>query len=130
MPAGAIDPWLPRKSNQLELLEDGSAVWGVSMQALLYRAKTLGHLSEDAHRRTMKRISSIGWRTKEPVEIGPPEVPELLRMAVGALPAAGSSLEEIAASFGLPAQRLRRMLSLTEERGEGGEVRQLAARVA
>lgn len=130
MPVGAVDPWLPRKSNQLELLEDGSAVWGVSMQALLYRAKTLGHLSEDAHRRTMRRISSVGWRTKEPVEIGPPEAPALLRMAVGALPAAGSSLGEIATSFGVSPQRLRRMLRLPEERTDGGEVAELHARVA
>jgi Zn-dependent peptidase ImmA (M78 family)/DNA-binding XRE family transcriptional regulator len=130
MPAGAVDPWLPRKSNQLELLEDGSAVWGVSMQALLYRAKTLGRLSEDAHRRTMRRISSVGWRTKEPVEIGPPEVPALLRMAVGALPAAGSSLEAMAASLGVSPQRLRRMLRLPEERTDGGELAQLRVRAA
>lgn len=122
MPAEEVDPWLPRRGNQLDLLEDGSAVWGVSMQALLYRAKTLGTISEDAYRRTMRRMSAAGWRTKEPVEIGPPEVPSLLRLAVNALPDAGSSLSRIAASFGIPVERLKRMLRLPEEMGELGQV--------
>ena len=47
MPAEEVDPWVPRRGNQLDLLEDGSAVWGVSMQALLYRAKTIGTIGED-----------------------------------------------------------------------------------
>lgn len=130
MPADEVDPWLPRGANDLDLLERGSAVWGVSMQALLFRARTLGTLSEDAYRKTMRRMSAAGWRTKEPVEIGPPEVPELLRMAVEALPEAGSSLPEIASSFGVPAARLTRMLRLPEEVTGGGQVAELKPQAA
>lgn len=42
------------------------------MQALLYRAKTIGTISEDSYQRTTRRMSAAGWRTKEPVEIPPP----------------------------------------------------------
>jgi hypothetical protein len=93
------------------------------MQALLYRARTLGTLSEDSYRRAMKRMSAAGWRTREPVDIGPAEAPELLRRAVEALPAAGVSLRAIAEELGLPASRLARMLSVPEQRDDRlGEV--------
>ncbi|MEO8689320.1 MAG: XRE family transcriptional regulator [Solirubrobacteraceae bacterium] len=118
MPAGEINPWLPRRSNELELLEDGSRTWGVSMQALLFRARTIGTLSEDAYRRAMQRMSAAGWRTREPVDIGPAEAPELLRRAAEMLPRAGTSLEKIAAEFGVPAARLARMLSVPEEQDD------------
>ena len=122
MPAEEVDPWLPRGTGQLDLLEDGSTIWGVSMQALLFRARTLGTLSEDAYSRTMRRMSAAGWRTKEPVEIGPPEIPSLLRLAVNALPEAGTSVKVLAERFGVPLERLRRMLRLPEETGQLGEL--------
>jgi Zn-dependent peptidase ImmA (M78 family)/DNA-binding XRE family transcriptional regulator len=129
MPAEEILPWLPRRSNDLELLEDGSRTWGVSMQALLFRARTLCTLSEDAYRRAMQRMSARGWRTREPVEFGPAEAPELLRRAAAMLPAAGTSLSRIAAEFGVPTARLARMLSVPEEQEEAhtGQVVELRA---
>jgi Zn-dependent peptidase ImmA (M78 family) len=114
MPAAAVDPWLPRWSNQIALLEEGSRIWGVSMQALLFRARTLGTISEDGFRRAMQRMGAAGWRKREPVELGPPEAPELLRRAVEALGAAGSSLMQVADDLGLPLRRVVRMLSLPE----------------
>jgi Zn-dependent peptidase ImmA (M78 family)/transcriptional regulator with XRE-family HTH domain len=129
MPAGEIDPWLPRRSNELELLEDGSRTWGVSMQALLFRARTVGTLSEDAYRRAMQRMSARGWRTREPVEFGPAEAPELLRRATAILPAAGTSLSRIASEFGVPTARLARMLSVPEDQDDAhtGQVVELRA---
>ncbi len=118
MPAQHVDPWLPRRSNQLELLEEGSRKWGVSMQALLFRAKTLGTLSEDSFRRTMRRMSAAGWRTREPVELGPPETPTLVQKAVDTLPEAGSTLRGVADELGLTEGRLARMLSVPEDRDE------------
>lgn len=85
------------------------------MQALLYRARTLGTLSEDSYRRAMRRMSAAGWRTREPVDIGPAEAPELLRRAVAALPEAGTTLAGVADAFGVPTARLARMLSLPED---------------
>ena len=128
MPEDEIEPWLPRRSNELELLEEGSRTWGVSMQALLFRARTLGTLSEDAFRRAMQRMSAAGWRTREPIDIGPAEAPELLGRAVAALPAAGSSIEAIASQFGIPASRLARMLSVPEHRDDSSTGQVVALR--
>jgi Zn-dependent peptidase ImmA (M78 family)/DNA-binding XRE family transcriptional regulator len=115
MPATEVEPWLPRRGNEFELLEEGSGIWGVSMQALLYRAQTLGTLSATSYQRTMQRISAAGWRTREPIEFGPAETPELLRRTIRALPEAGTTLGAIASEFGVPAARLARMLSLPED---------------
>ncbi len=115
MPATEVEPWLPRRSNEFELLEEGSRIWGVSMQALLYRARTLATLSAASYQRTMQRISAAGWRTREPIEFGPAETPELLRRTIRALPEAGTTLSAIASEFGVPTARLARMLSLPED---------------
>jgi Zn-dependent peptidase ImmA (M78 family)/transcriptional regulator with XRE-family HTH domain len=132
MPADEIEAWLPRRSNQLDLLQDASETWGVSMQALLYRARTLGMLSESSYSRAMRRMSARGWRTAEPVEAGPEEVPSVLGAAVHALEAAGGSMEALAARLSLPAARLARMLAVPEERimSGGGRVLTLRAGVA
>jgi Zn-dependent peptidase ImmA (M78 family)/DNA-binding XRE family transcriptional regulator len=132
MPAQEIEPWLPRRSNELETLEEGSRAWGVSMQALLYRARVLGTLSEDSYRRAMRRMSAAGWRTREPVDIGPAEAPALLRQAVEALSGAGTTLRDIADEYGVPGARLARMLSLPEDRDDSapGNVVQLRSPAA
>ena len=36
--------------------------WGVSIQALLYRARTLGTLDDGAYENAMKTMSRRGWR--------------------------------------------------------------------
>jgi len=55
--------------------------WRVSLQALLYRAKTLGALSPDAYQRAQIHVSRQGWRDNEPGDIGDPEEPALLGRA-------------------------------------------------
>jgi Zn-dependent peptidase ImmA (M78 family)/DNA-binding XRE family transcriptional regulator len=124
MPADEVEPWLPRRSNEFERLEEGSRIWGVSMQALLYRAQTVGTLSPHAYQRAMQRISAAGWRRQEPVEFGPAEAPELLQRAIDALADAGTTLAAIATEFGIPAARLARMLRRPEDRDDAtqGEV--------
>lgn len=96
-------------------------MWGVSMQALLGRGRDLETLSEGDYQRTMKRMSAMGWRSKEPVDIGPPERPELLTRAVKVLGAAGGSLHAIASEMGMASKRMARMLSLPEDRIEEPE---------
>lgn len=115
MPAEEVEPWLIRRSNQLDVLEDGSRVWGVSMQALVRRAKDLSVLSESQYTRTLKRLSINGWRTREPVDMGPPERPQMLERVVAALPAAGTSIASIATELGFPKERLLRMLRVPED---------------
>jgi Zn-dependent peptidase ImmA (M78 family)/DNA-binding transcriptional regulator YiaG len=114
MPAEEVRPFLPRGPNDFAALEETSRIWGVSMQAALYRAKHLAILSREQYTRAMRRLSAAGWRTREPVEIGPPERPQLLMRAIATLPEAGSSLAQIAEAFGMPEGRLARMLALPE----------------
>jgi Zn-dependent peptidase ImmA (M78 family) len=127
MPADEVIDYLPRRVDDLRSLEQVAKTWGVSMQAALMRARDLGVLTPDEHRRVMKRLSAAGWRTREPIDIGPPERPELLLAAVASLPEAGSDLAQLADGLGLPEGRLRRMLSLPEAHDDTyrGEVVQL-----
>jgi Zn-dependent peptidase ImmA (M78 family)/DNA-binding XRE family transcriptional regulator len=56
--------------------------WGVSLQALLYRARTLGVLSPDSYQRAQVQLSARWGRVSEPGEIGPPEEPMVLQRAM------------------------------------------------
>jgi Zn-dependent peptidase ImmA (M78 family)/transcriptional regulator with XRE-family HTH domain len=58
--------------------------WGLSMAALLYRAKALKIISAETYRNAMKYMSARGWRTAEPGdrEMGHPETPVLLERAL------------------------------------------------
>lgn len=55
-----------RSSIQLTELLRWKAFFGCSMQAVLYRAKTLGIISDTYHREWMIFISTQGWRREEP----------------------------------------------------------------
>jgi Zn-dependent peptidase ImmA (M78 family)/transcriptional regulator with XRE-family HTH domain len=66
--------------------------WGVSIQALLYRARRLGRLSDVSYRNAMTTISARGWRRDEPGLINTIEQPSLLPKAVELL--AGVSIDE------------------------------------
>jgi Zn-dependent peptidase ImmA (M78 family)/transcriptional regulator with XRE-family HTH domain len=114
MPAEEIAGYLPQRGDDLRRLERVAHEWGVSMQAAMLRARDLGLLDAEEYKRGMRRLSSTGWRTKEPVDVGPPERPRLLLAALAALSGAGSSIASIAETLGLPVGRLRRMLSLPE----------------
>ncbi len=124
MPAEEIRPHLPTRGDDLRRLEAVAKDWGASMQAILMRARDLECIGPEDHARGMRRLSAAGWRTREPVEIGPPERPQLLEVAASALPRAGTSLEAVAEKLGLPPGRLQRMLSLPEahDAERGGDV--------
>lgn len=53
----------------LSLLAELKPRWGVSMQALAVRAKSLGILTPGQASYLFRQISSRGWRKKEPVEL-------------------------------------------------------------
>lgn len=116
MPAEEIEPWLPRRANQIEVVRRASETWGVSMQALLYRARTLGTMNETSYTRAIRRMNARGWRTDEPIEAGPEEAPSVLGAAVEALRAGGSSTQALASQLGVPHGRLCRMVAVPEER--------------
>jgi Zn-dependent peptidase ImmA (M78 family) len=56
--------------------------WGVSIQALLYRARWLGRLSDVSYRNAMTNVSAKGWRRSEPGLVNAIEQPSLLPRAV------------------------------------------------
>jgi Zn-dependent peptidase ImmA (M78 family) len=83
--------------------------WRVSVQALLYRARTLGSISESAYKPAMVRVSAAGWRTNEPSDLGEPERPTVLTKALAMVEEAGL----------LSRDELARQLRLTTELLEG-----------
>lgn len=69
--------------------------WGVSMAAILRRARDLGQISDFQYRRGSIELSQSGYRTREPVEV-PPEQPRLLMRRVGERLARGETVAELA----------------------------------
>ena len=63
-------------------LKELKEYWGVSMQALLYRAKSLGRLSDTSYRNAMITVSKNKWRVKEPGAISTLEQPSLFPRAL------------------------------------------------
>ena len=74
--------------------------WGVSLRALVYRARTLGLLSDSMYRRANITLST--WGTPEPGPLGPPEYPSLLGTAVALLAEHNVTTAELAQHAALP----------------------------
>jgi Zn-dependent peptidase ImmA (M78 family)/transcriptional regulator with XRE-family HTH domain len=86
--------------------------WGLSMAAVIYRAREIGLLSHTAHANAMKYLSRKGWRVREPGTRLSPEEPILLNEALELLGSHGVTLEALAETAHLPpstdiARRLR-----------------------
>jgi Zn-dependent peptidase ImmA (M78 family)/transcriptional regulator with XRE-family HTH domain len=81
MPEEEIAEQLPAMA-QWDHLATLKAQWGVSMAALLYRARTLGIMRDVTYRNAMSAMSSRGWRQQEPGVQPPLEQPTLLTKAV------------------------------------------------
>jgi len=93
--------------------------WGISISALLYRARTLGVLSPDAHQNAMRYLSAKGWRTTEPGdrELGPPESPLLLERALRTVEVeSGQSSEAVVRSAGLPTADTLALINAARDR--------------
>jgi Zn-dependent peptidase ImmA (M78 family) len=112
----------PRKGDLDELIATRER-WGVSLAALFYRARELGTISREAHRRSMIRLSDFGYRTREPGDLGAPERPELLGSALQLIAdAIGWGLKELTAEVRLPVSLVREICSLDEEAPSGNEL--------
>lgn len=94
-PTQTIKGELPRTSDWKQLLAL-KRIWGVSIQALLYRARTLGVMSETTYRRAVTELNARGWRRQEPGDDGRAESPVLLTRAFGVMADCGLSLEDVA----------------------------------
>lgn len=76
--------------------------WGVSMAAILYRARELGLLNATAYENAMKYLSRKGWRVREPGRAREPEQPSLLAEALALLAQVGTTLDALADEANLP----------------------------
>lgn len=98
MPADDIRSELPAKVDWPRLLKL-KAKWHVSVAALLRRALTLDVMSEGTYTSAMRTMGTRGWRTEEPGELGPAEVPATL---VRAAALAGLSTNDLSKETGWP----------------------------
>jgi Zn-dependent peptidase ImmA (M78 family)/transcriptional regulator with XRE-family HTH domain len=91
MPAASICDLLPASmgAGAWRTLARLKEQWGVSIQALLYRARWLGRLSDVSYRNAMTTLTGRGWRRHEPGLVTVPEQPSLLPRAVELLAAHG-----------------------------------------
>lgn len=104
MPAEEIAPFLPGSTAgkawaQLAELKEH---WGVSLAALLYRARALGVMGDVSYRNAVIRMSQNGWRRAEPGRISSLEMPSILPRAKEVLSEAGIDEETFLSGSGLP----------------------------
>lgn len=78
------------------------ARWGMSLGAILYRARELELLSPTAYESGVKYMSRRGWRVREPGASGPPEEPRLIREALRLLVDNSVDLDAVFEQGGLP----------------------------
>lgn len=68
IPSDLIHPHLEDRLT-LEKLMDLKSYWGVSMQAILYKAKQIGAISDNQSDYLWRQMSARGYRKKEPITI-------------------------------------------------------------
>lgn len=93
MPRADIGPALERVT--VPRLARLKGEWGVSMAALLRRARDLNKISEFQYRQINIEFSRAGYRTREPIEVLIDE-PRLIKTAIAGRLAAGETLESLA----------------------------------
>ncbi|MET8031408.1 XRE family transcriptional regulator [Streptomyces sp. NPDC005345] len=81
LPEDELKSLLPTKADWRTLAALKEA-YGVSLQALLYRSRSLGVMSDVTYRNAIAYLSSQGWRRREPGEMPAVEQPSLYPRAV------------------------------------------------
>jgi Zn-dependent peptidase ImmA (M78 family) len=115
MPRAQILDALPRGRVDWMEMVTLKRTWGVAIQALLYRARTLGTLDENAYTNAMKIMSSRGWRRNEPGYLGPPEPPQMLSKAIEALENTGFTMSDLVRLTTLSETTLNAILGVERE---------------
>jgi len=100
MPARDIRAQLPARAEWRTIMELKST-WGVSMAALLMRARTLEVMAPSTYVSATKVMSARGWRRHEPVS-GIAEVPTMLSAALARARAAGLTPESLRREAAIP----------------------------
>lgn len=117
MPTEQIRDLLPASmgGNAWRTLARLKEQWGVSIQALLYRARWLGRLSDVSYRNAMTTISTRGWRRNEPGLVSAIEQPSLLPRAVELLEQEGIDETQLVAQCRVPIELFRTVRSRTPD---------------
>jgi Zn-dependent peptidase ImmA (M78 family)/DNA-binding transcriptional regulator YiaG len=98
LPAEEIHDQLPSGPDWVHLLTLKQR-WQVSLGALLRRASDLGAMSEPVYTQAMRTVGARGWRISEPGELGAPESPRVLSLAIES---AGTDAASLATETGWP----------------------------
>jgi Zn-dependent peptidase ImmA (M78 family)/transcriptional regulator with XRE-family HTH domain len=98
LPAEEIRDQLPAGPDWVRLLTLKQR-WQVSLGALLRRASDLAVMSDAAYAQAMRTAGARGWRTDEPGDLGAPESPRMLSLAIQS---AGADTASLAAGTGWP----------------------------
>lgn len=120
MPREGVLPDLKRGLN-IPRLGQLKQKWRTAMSALIYRAKALGAISDEAATALYKKMSAFGYRTREPQEFDiEPETgklaPQLVELHLSSL---GYSIEELADAVGIGGPEFAEMHGLTPPKHEG-----------
>lgn len=109
MPADTIRDLLPTIMGRNAWISLGQLKeqWGVSIQALLFRARRLGRLSDVSYRNAMTTISVRGWRRDEPGLVNTIEQPSLLPKAIELLEQEGTSEVQLVEQCRVPIELFR-----------------------
>lgn len=91
----------------LQLACDLKRIWGVSIQSLIVRAKTLGCITQSRFKSLYVMLSKKGWRKSEPVDVAM-SPPQLFDELVTAHRRVGYSTSEVARLFGCNADEFSR----------------------
>lgn len=98
MPREQIIDRLPRRIDWGKF-QELKREWGVSLRALVYRARHLGLLSEASYRRANQQLSI--WGRPEPGDLGAAEAPQLMGLARKVMVDAGIDFDAVMAAGGL-----------------------------
>jgi Zn-dependent peptidase ImmA (M78 family)/transcriptional regulator with XRE-family HTH domain len=114
MPADDIRSALPPAPAWNELLILKSR-WGVSIGALLMRARTLRVMPEHTYVQAIRYMSTRGWRTSEPGDLGAGEAPQLLALAAAVTSQSGVSIGTLSTDTGWPEPIIRDLLAASSD---------------
>ncbi|MEU3002604.1 ImmA/IrrE family metallo-endopeptidase [Streptomyces sp. NPDC006995] len=106
MPSDEMRDLLPSKADW-RTLGALKADWNVSPQALLYRSRQLGVMSDVTYRNAVLYLSSKGWRRREPGVMPVTEQPSLFPKAVEILGQVGTGEEVLAGEARVPLDLFR-----------------------
>ena len=115
MPTSTIKSMLPRRLDFARLISLQSH-WGVSVEALLYRSRELGVISDATHRRARIKLHELRKhdvvRTQDIADF-PGEQPQLL---IRAAAACGNPVAQLAHDLAWSEERVVRMLGVPSDR--------------